>query len=206
MVNLIKLDEGKNENSGPAFSYFWAWAKGLVHPEAGLETMDPGLMTGDSAGPFPGNGPPLAQSGAPELLDQRLRRLEDVVAELQDTEKLEERILECLTQRMTRLPKDTSFQGATAMVVEAGRRLLPAAAAVLSPGAGRGPRPPVVSMSRPTWLVAEVYSEFKDMVCMFFDPRYRVSRPVAPATHRGPHPHGDIGVACQQHLAGWPAP
>jgi hypothetical protein len=113
-------------------------------------------------------------------LEQRVRRLEDAVAGLQDTRQLEDRVAERLAARTRAgLPKD-----ATGIIVEASRHLLPApppvdrppdgqAAELPAPGAAAAqpsPRP-----ARRPWLLFDLYADVRAAMYMFVDPRYRMS-------------------------------
>src|SRR5205823_7659648 len=71
----------------------------------------------------------------PAELEQRIRRLEDAVAGLQDTRQLEDRVVE----RVGRLRADSARDGANRMVLE-NRKLLPAVEVIPSP-AGNSPPP-----------------------------------------------------------------
>ncbi len=110
-------------------------------------------------------------------LEQRVRRLEDAVAGLQDTHPLEERILERVSRRLNhgsaRALEDSSG------VLNAGRQLLPAALDLIRTKAvdaeRRGVVPPRPGI-RP-WLFFDAYAELRTMVRMFLDPRYRPTWP-----------------------------
>lgn len=110
--------------------------------------------------PDPGsaNGPPVASA---DHLEERVRRLEDAVAQLQDTDKLEERVSERVAKRLGR--KGAKEVVRTAVAVEAAR-IVPAAAP--PPARPAGPRPP--------WLMFELWGEFRAILGMLFDPRYRL--------------------------------
>src|SRR5437762_9248785 len=64
-------------------------------------------------------------NGVPgEALEQRLRRLEDAVAAIQDTQLMEDRVVERVIQRVDHAPFPPLHEGA-GVVVTAARMLLP---------------------------------------------------------------------------------
>ena len=109
-------------------------------------------------------------------LEERVRRLEDVVATPQDTSQLEERVAARLSERAGRAPS-TAIQESAGALLGAGKQLLPVAVGALQAGAraaeerarggGASPRRP--------WLLFDAYVEARAMVRMYFDPRYRLS-------------------------------
>jgi hypothetical protein len=106
---------------------------------------------------------------APESLEQRVHRLEDAVAALQDTQLMEERITERVVGRLHR-PDGPAHTG----IVDAERRTptpaVNAGATLPEPAADSSAAP----LRRP-WLIVEVFREIRIMIGMFFDSRYRVS-------------------------------
>jgi hypothetical protein len=109
----------------------------------------------------------------PEALEQRVRRLEDAVATLQDTHPLEERIVERLARRLRRSSAVALQEAGT--VYNAGRQLLPAALDLIRNQADEAERRSGASVAdaRRPWLIFEAYAEFRTMVRMFLDFRYR---------------------------------
>jgi hypothetical protein len=112
-------------------------------------------------------------------LEQRVSRLEDAVATMQDTHQLEERVVE----RLTRLapvaaPAAASSPNSAGMLLEAGRRLLPAAVDVIQAEArdadARARQPPAQT-TRPPWLLVDTYAEVRAMFQMYVDRRYRMT-------------------------------
>jgi hypothetical protein len=107
-------------------------------------------------------------------LEQRVRRLEDAVASLQDTNQVEERVVERVTARLQNRPVPSEH------VSE--RPLAPQPAA-----APEAPRPeptaPLLNLSalpspdtiRHAWLFIDVLAELRAMVRMVFDVRYHVA-------------------------------
>jgi hypothetical protein len=143
-----------------------------------------GPETADN-GPAPGE--PMVAS--PVSLEQRVRRLEDAVAQLQDTRLLEEHVLERLAARLPPPPEPTpaplpvpapaAAPDPAAMIMDAGRQLLPVAADVLrsdpaaSPAAVR--RAVASGFLKRSWLFQDLYTELRSMVYMFIDPRYTLT-------------------------------
>jgi hypothetical protein len=113
-------------------------------------------------------------------LEDRVRRLEDVVASLQDTRPLEERVLEGLTARLERARNPSDLANSAGLIIDAGRRLLPAAVGALQEGVNAADaeaqaqaRGAAGSNRRP-WLLFEVYADLRTMMRMYVDPRYRM--------------------------------
>jgi hypothetical protein len=127
-------------------------------------------------------------------LEQRVHRLEDAVALLQDTHQLEERVLE----RIARGRIQAAVPDSAGMILDAGRRLLPAAVEVIhaqanvadaqvhaaaqahadaAPRPEAPPRPaarPATGLRRP-WFLVDLYAELRAMLHMYVDPRYRMT-------------------------------
>jgi hypothetical protein len=120
----------------------------------------------------PGAEPPDLTGAA---LEQRVRRLEDVVATLQDTRELEDRVVERVSERVGRNGLNGG-RAPTAILLDAGRRLLPAAREMLrSADASPGEVPATPPELRPPWLLYEYYLEMRAMLRMLLDPRYRLT-------------------------------
>jgi hypothetical protein len=115
---------------------------------------------------------PAAGLPPPETLEQRVHRLEEAVAALQETEIIEERIAERVVDRMQRRPAPESTG-----IVETDRRARPPVGPSLSPGSDVQANSQTVSQlsARKPWLIVEVFRELRVMFRMFFDTRYRVS-------------------------------
>lgn len=133
------------------------------------------------------NGDPCADplESRTESLEQRVRRLEEAVAVLQDTRHLEERVVERVTSRVSRTAAQAN-QNAGPTIIDTGRKLLPAAFTVVQAGTNEAERHAQQSPSdagRP-WLIFDVYAEARMMVQMFLDRRYRMTwqGKVIPAT------------------------
>lgn len=134
--------------------------------------VDRGAMAEEAAAPNEECPAPLPPATPLETLEQRVARLEDAVAALQDTGRIEQRVAERVTRRLNRNPPPVAEPAPADLIVNVGRQLLPAAlnrsragteaADVAAPGAG-------------PWVLFEAYAEARAMVRMFFDRRYRVS-------------------------------
>src|SRR5262249_58323073 len=72
-------------------------------------------------------GVPVAVAVDLPALEQRVRRLEDAVAQLQDTRYLEDRVLERLASR----GRLSAVRDSAGLILDAGRQLLPVAADVI---------------------------------------------------------------------------
>ncbi len=109
------------------------------------------------------------------VLEDRVRRLEDVVASLQDTRQMEARVIEGLASRVSR-GGSNGLRESAGLIIDAGRHLLPAAVGALKEGADAADAQAdtaAVSARRP-WLLFEVYAELRAMLRMYVDPRYRL--------------------------------
>jgi hypothetical protein len=105
-------------------------------------------------------------------IEDRVARLEEVVATLQNTEQLEERVKERVSAQLA--PHKASAIPAPSILLEAGRQLLPAA--LQSPP--RDPGPTVTGTSflqHHPWLLVDALAEAQAIFRMYFDKRYRAS-------------------------------
>jgi hypothetical protein len=103
-------------------------------------------------------------------LEQRVQRLEDAVAQLQDTRPLEDRVVERIEKQVNR-GRSLPVVDTTGMVIEAGRRLLPFVTA--SPPT-EGSEPAGNAASTRPWLVWDLFADLRAMLSMFVDPRYKL--------------------------------
>jgi hypothetical protein len=116
----------------------------------------------------------------PESLEQRVQRLEDAVATLQDTGPLEDRVVERLSDRLgLRLPgrePERRVERPVEHMVTADRRT-PLPVTDGSPpeelDQWRPARRPGVK--RHSWLLFDLIAELRAMVGMFFDVRYHIA-------------------------------
>jgi hypothetical protein len=135
--------------------------------ERGAISGQPGVPNGES---------PAEQSENGSLaVEQRLRRLEDAVAELQDVRPLEERIVERVYRRLNH-DRGTTV-GDSAGLIKTGGQLLPAALDLIRTKADDAERQHVhpAGNLRRSWLLVDAYAELRTMLRMFLDPRYRPS-------------------------------
>lgn len=129
----------------------------------------------------PGEGVPAAEAPAhgAEPLEQRVQRLEDAVAALQDTRPLEERVVERVSQRLGITPPkpEPEPEPRTEYMVTAARRTSPPPPDGLSTQdvAAVSPRPAPPVLLRHPWLLFDLLGELRAMVRMFFDVRYHVA-------------------------------
>ncbi len=133
--------------------------------------IDRGVKVDDPTTP---NG--AASADQPESLEQRVRRLEDAVAILQDTRQLEDRVCERVAKRVHR-DSAHAIQESAGAIADAGRKILPTALGMLGAKADSAEQEHQSSSSflRRPWLLFDAYAEARSMVRMYFDPRYRMS-------------------------------
>src|SRR5262249_26041433 len=122
-----------------------------------------------------------------DSLEQRVRRLEDAVANLQDTRPIEDRIVERVSERLGSKPTPPPPER-TEYMISAERRTppppedrraplepLPAAPMpVLLPPASPVPLPAAPDVERYPWLLFDFFRELRAIIRMFFDVRYPV--------------------------------
>jgi hypothetical protein len=135
------------------------------------------------APPAPAEPPPLAIP-APELSEtsllERIRRLEEALAAVQNLHGIEQRVAERVATQLQRekpvaaTPEPEGLSG-TAALLDAGKRLLPA---FMKPSAASTSGQPSANAS-PTgnrwWLVWDIIAEARVIVRMYLDPRYSLS-------------------------------
>jgi hypothetical protein len=120
-----------------------------------------------------------------EVLEQRVRRLEDAIAALQDTQLMEDRVVERVRQRVELHHAEQPRPAG--LFVSAARMLMPKQVEEVPPDqphadAGAAPDGPTANgaapppeATQPGWLLVELYREIRGMVRMFADHRYRMS-------------------------------
>src|SRR5437763_3321619 len=111
-------------------------------------------------------------------IEQRVRRLEDAVAALQDTQLMEDRVVERVVQRVDRAP--LTLHESHGFLVDASRMLLPKTVEAVptdgSPAAGNSTGATALTeAARSTWLLIEVFRDFRAMLRMLADYRYRMT-------------------------------
>ena len=115
--------------------------------------------------PSPANGD--------QVLEQRVHRLEDAVAALQDTRQLEERVVERVVDRIQR--DSAAFRGAGFLAEPRRPPPLPALGLVHQP-AVIPEAVPLRPEPRQLWGLSEAYLEVRAMLRIFFDPRFQLGR------------------------------
>jgi hypothetical protein len=127
----------------------------------------------DSASPYSQSDDSVeAKSTALEL---RINRLEDAVAHLQDTQSLEARVVERVTERL-QSHEATNARDVAGVIVDASRHLLPALASNATSdnsGVKAAPAKRNSTLRRP-WLLVEMLAEVRAIFRMFVDPRYHL--------------------------------
>ena len=126
-------------------------------------TDDPESLSADSSR----NG----SDTVPPTLEERVNRLEGAVAILQDTQQLEERVVERLSDR---------FNSSAAHAIRADLAPIAAHSPEASPTAVDGPAaiPEATRVYEPVrkpWLLWDAYAEARVMILMYVDPRYRLT-------------------------------
>lgn len=131
--------------------------------------VERGIVSEQPVTPISGSvvAPSLGHAGS---LEERIARLEDAVAGLQDTRPLEERVLQRVTTQLASR-KSSANPGSANPLLEAGRRLLPTSA----PAAARRSAVSDDSPSLRSWLLFDVLDEARTMWRMFVDRNYSVS-------------------------------
>lgn len=131
--------------------------------------------------PQPPPGDPPREGADPRVpaLEERVRRLEDVIATLQDTRALEDRVVERVAARVGPA-NGNGVRESAGLIIEAGRHLLPAAVGALAQGADAAEahaqaQPQPATPGRRPWLLFEIYAELRATVRMYVDPRFRLT-------------------------------
>jgi hypothetical protein len=123
------------------------------------------------------SGDDVAASASPQpspvtSFEDRIRRLEDQVENLRDTRKLEDRVTERIAKRLERKQANSAIKVPVATGAEPTKS--PPMAAIAPPQ----DLPPVVVIegksAKQPWLIVDIVTEFKAMLQMFLDIRYRV--------------------------------
>lgn len=114
--------------------------------------------------------PPPHDDSAGEALERRVRRLEDAVAAIQDTQLMEDRVVERVVERVEIAGHQSASTG-PGLVISAARMLIPRTIeAVPADAATDGSAP-----AQTPWLVSSVLIELRWMARMLTDYRYRMS-------------------------------
>ncbi len=128
-------------------------------------TGDPGLV------PKKATDPPLPS--APDSMELRIRRLEEAVAGLQDTKQIEERVVERVSDKLSRV-SNSGFQESPSFLKEAGRHILPSALGIAAESAtSADSRKHSGASPRRAWWLFEAYDDLRAMTRMYSDYRYR---------------------------------
>jgi hypothetical protein len=123
---------------------------------------------------LPNSGLPAESSETLNIsLEARVARLEDVVATLQDTHHLEERVTERLSAQLAANRKNGG--SSQSIILEAGRQLLPAALQTVREQTNSADAAVRTSLQHHPWLLFDALAEARAMFRMYFDSRYRVS-------------------------------
>jgi len=134
--------------------------------------IEPVVMSGE---PKISPKKPVEASASPasESLDLRIRRLEEAVAVLQDTRLMEDKVVERVSDKLSRNPAH-GIQESANFLIDAGRHILPLTRDMPSDSAQATSNVPNASRTaRPPWWLFEAYDDLRSVVRMYFDPRYR---------------------------------
>jgi len=116
-----------------------------------------------------------APEAVPPTLEDRVRHLEDQVGSLHDTRRLEDRVAERVVRRLERKQANSAIKASLAAVVPVAQPGKPPPVASIAPPPEM---PPVVVVEgkghRPSWLIVDIFTEFRSMLRMFLDGRYRL--------------------------------
>jgi hypothetical protein len=134
--------------------------------------IEPVIMSGEPL-ISPKKSAEASASPANESLDLRVRRLEEAVAGLQDTRQMEERVVEKVSNKLSRTPTH-AIQESASFLINAGRHILPLTRGEAPESEQATPNAPSASRTaRPPWWLFEAYDDLRSVVRMYFDPRYR---------------------------------
>jgi hypothetical protein len=160
--------------------------------ESRREGVPDWVHSAEQAGASGESSRPATMPMLPLDVEERLRRLEEAVALLQDTKRIEEQVLSRIEQKRPAAPVAQVAQAPVARVAQApvaavagpprplsgelamaGRVLLPAAVGAVRAQSELAQAAPSVS-AKPPWLIFEMAAELRAMFWMFFDRRYQV--------------------------------
>ncbi|HZU34923.1 MAG TPA: hypothetical protein VFA18_03390 [Gemmataceae bacterium] len=121
-------------------------------------------------------GPEDGPADGITALKQRIHRLEDAVAALQDTRALEDRVVERVAERV-RQPEAPAADATPGLLSTASRRILPVLGLVRRDEESALPAaiPVTPPPPRSAWLVFDLVAELRTIVRMHFDRHYRMS-------------------------------
>jgi hypothetical protein len=121
---------------------------------------------------------PVALPANDQALEQRIRRLEDALAQLQSQQGIETRIVGQPApprppSNPPAAPPAAPAAASTAALFDMGKRLLGTAAEAITPTAAP-PSPPATARARAVWFLWDTWAEARAIVRMFVDPRYHL--------------------------------
>jgi hypothetical protein len=119
--------------------------------------------------------PPMAIPAETRSLEQRIRRLEDALAQLQEQRGIDTRIAAHPPAPPAAVPPPApAAPASTAALFDAGKRLLGAAANAVTQAPAPSSAPPPSANGGILWLLWDTWDEARAIVRMFLDPRYRL--------------------------------
>jgi hypothetical protein len=110
-----------------------------------------------------------------EALEQRVRRLEHAVAALQDTQLMEDRVVERVARRVDQHGHSNGsgpLASSAALIVNATKMLLPK---VPNDAPAFEVLPQDPNAAKPAWFLWELRDELRTIVRMYYDYRFRMS-------------------------------
>src|SRR5216684_651612 len=132
----------------------------------------------------------FSATGSKDDMESRMRRLEDAIAAIADTQHIEERLLEKVLSRVEAPPVAALAPPAPPppraapippeMLVEAGKAILPSALNAMSAGFAAAtdprnvPQKPTL-LSPQSWLLLDLVQELRTFGMMLIDPRFHPS-------------------------------
>jgi hypothetical protein len=116
---------------------------------------------------------PVAHPTDDRTLEQRIRRLEDALAQLQSQQGIEARIVSQPAPPRPSSPPSAAPPASTAALFDMGKRLLGTAAEAITP-APAPHTPPVTARARAVWFLWDTWAEARAIARMFLDPRYHL--------------------------------
>lgn len=124
----------------------------------------------------PEPAPQAVPLGATPTLEARVRALEESVAVLQDTRKVEDRIAERVARRIERKQAGSAIKGSATALAGAGAAMLPAAVTALQAQAAavEAQLRAEATLAPQPGLLADLYAEVRSMLRMYLDRRYRL--------------------------------
>jgi hypothetical protein len=141
---------------------------------------------------FHGHSDSQGEGSNPAPLEERLRRLEDALAQVPDAGQIESRIVERVSQRLGSerpipvaqiapapavAPQTPNLTIPAGMILDVGKRILNSSGNAMTrpPAMQEHPDAAMMNGVRRTYMFFEMLTEMRAIWCMYTDPRYRMS-------------------------------